>query len=108
LAYVLLLMAIAGVEIAQAQSQPRAVLASIMAFPAVIAIGIVVLTRLGILAAAVSVLYSQWPVFPLTLDTGSWYFPWSVVTMVCFAALAIYGFVVSLGGQKLLRDPLES
>ncbi len=34
----------------------------------------------------------------------SWFFPSSVVTMVAFAAIGVYGSVVSLGGQWLLKD----
>ena len=67
---------------------------------------IVLLTRFGILALVVGILFSQWAYLPITMDPAAWYFPWSVVTMLAFAAVAIYGFFVSLGGQRLLRDPL--
>ena len=33
------------------------------------------------------------------------YFSWSVATMVLFAGVAVYGFVVSLGGQALFKEP---
>jgi len=65
-----------------------------------------VVTRLGLLAMLVVVLFSNWPNIPLTTDPSSWFFPSSVVTMAVFAAVGVYGFVVSLGGQQLLKDPL--
>jgi hypothetical protein len=70
------------------------------------ALGLIVITRLGLLAMVVAVLFSDWPNIPLTTDSSSWFFPSSVVTMVVFAAIGVYGFVVSLGGQRLLKDPL--
>jgi hypothetical protein len=70
------------------------------------ALSLIVLTRLGLLAMLVVVLFGDWPLIPLTADPSSWFFPSSVVTMVVFAAIGVYGFVVSLGGQRLLKDPL--
>ena len=67
-------------------------------------LSLIVLTRLGLLALLVVVLFSDWPNIPLTTDSSSWFFPSSVVTMVVFAAIGVYGFVVSLGGQRLLKD----
>jgi hypothetical protein len=72
------------------------------------AIGLYVLTRWGLFAMLTTVVFSSWSDFPLTVNTSSWYFPWSVVTMAIFAGLAAYGFVVSLGGQPLFADPLEA
>jgi serine/threonine-protein kinase len=69
-------------------------------------IGLFVLTRWGLFAMLTLVVFSSWDSFPLTLDTSSWYFPWSVVTMLIFAGVAVYGFVISLGGQSLFKDPL--
>jgi serine/threonine-protein kinase len=91
---------------------PAILFASGMSLPNVIvvvtllALSLVVLTRLGLLALLVLVLFSDWPQIPLTTDSSSWFFPSSVVTMVVFAAIGVYGFVVSLGGQRLLKDPL--
>jgi len=67
-------------------------------------VSLIVLTRLGLLAMLVVVLFSNWPNIPLTTDPSSWFFPSSVVTMVVFAAVGVYGFVVSLGGQRLMTD----
>ena len=75
-------------------------------FVTLLVLSLIVLTRLGLLAMLVMVLFSDWPNIPLTTDPSSWFFPSSVVTMVVFAAVGVYGFVVSLGGQRLLKDPL--
>ena len=58
-----------------------------------------ILTRLGLLAFLVAINFSTWEHIPLTMDSNSWFFPWSVMTMALFAAVAVYGFVVSLGGK---------
>jgi serine/threonine-protein kinase len=71
-----------------------------------IALSLIVITRLGLLAMLVVVLFSDWPNIPLTMDPSSWFFPSSVVTMVVFAAVGVYGFVISLGGQRLLKEDL--
>ena len=65
----------------------------------VAALVVVVLTRLGVLAFVVAIDFSTWEHIPLTMDSNSWFFPWSVMTMALFAAVAVYGFVVSLGGK---------
>jgi len=65
-----------------------------------------VLTRFGLLALLVVVLFADWPNIPLTTDPSSWFFPSSVATMVAFAAVDVYGFVVSLGGQRLFKEDL--
>jgi hypothetical protein len=63
------------------------------------ALFISVLTRLGFVAFLVMMLFSTWQHYPLTTDPNSWFFPWSVMTMAAFAAVAVYAFVVSLGGK---------
>jgi len=79
---------------------------STMIWVTLYAMSLIVLTRLGLLAMLLAVLFADWPLIPLTMDSSSWFFPYSVVTMVVFAAIGVYGFVVSLGGQRLLKDPL--
>jgi hypothetical protein len=69
-------------------------------------VAVVLLTRFGLLAFLVGVAFSYWEMIPLTLDTTSWFFPASVLTMLIFAGIAIYGFVVSIGGQALFKDPV--
>jgi hypothetical protein len=68
---------------------------------------LLLLTRFGLLAFLVAILFSSWSHIPLTTNSSSWIFPGSAWTMAFFAALAIYGFVVSLGGQKVFKNPIE-
>ena len=63
-----------------------------------------VLTRLGVLALVVAIGFSTWAHVPLTTDANSWFFASSVLTMALYAAVAIYGFVVSLGGRLAFTD----
>jgi hypothetical protein len=69
---------------------------------------IFLLTRFGLLAFVVGINFSYWYAFPLTTDSSSWYFPSSLLTMLIFAAIAVYGFVVAIGGQALFKDPVFS
>ena len=57
-------------------------------------------------SALVAVGFSEWDQLPLILDPTSWYFPYSVVTMLLFAAVAVYGFVTAVGGQLKFKDPV--
>jgi serine/threonine-protein kinase len=66
----------------------------------------IILTRLGLFAFLVAIVFSSWPPLSLTADPSSWFFPSSVATMLLFAGIAAYGFVVSLGGQKIFTDSL--
>jgi serine/threonine-protein kinase len=75
-------------------------------FVTLLVLSLIVLTRLGLLAMLVVVLFSDWPNIPLTTDPSSWFFASSVVSMVVFAAVGVYGFVVSLGGQRLFKEQL--
>lgn len=68
------------------------------------ALNVLVLMRLGLFAMLISSLFSEWDRLPLTVDPTSWYFPYAVVTMLLFAAVAIYGFVISLGGRLVFKD----
>ena len=63
-----------------------------------------VLTRLGLLAMCALFVVSDWAVFNLTTDPSSWFFPTSVATMVFFAAIVAYAFVVSLGGRRVFSS----
>jgi hypothetical protein len=69
----------------------------------VLAVGI--LTRFGVLALIVTILFWTWELVPLTTDVNSWYFVSSAITIALFAAVAVYAFVVSLGGRIRLMDP---
>jgi serine/threonine-protein kinase len=63
------------------------------------------LLRFGVLAlmawffAAVATVH-----LPLTLDPSAWYFGASLTKMLAVGGLAVYGFVASLGGRRLLRE----
>ena len=66
------------------------------------AIIITALVRFGLLTAAFLSFFSQmtW-VLPITSDFTAWY-AWSTVFILfLLTALAVYGFILSLGGQKL-------
>ena len=73
-----------------------------------LAIALFLLTRFGLLAFLVGIFYSYWQSIPITMNPASWFFPASVLSMLLFAGIAIYGFVVSIGGQALFRDPVFS
>jgi hypothetical protein len=42
--------------------------------------------------------------FAITLDPSSWYFGRTLVTMMVFAAIAIYGFAISVTGRQFFKD----
>jgi len=67
---------------------------------------LVLLTRFGLLSTLAAFAFASWRSFPLTIDPSSWFFPASVATFAMFAAVAVYGFVVSLGGQKIVKESL--
>ena len=103
LAYAAMFALVLSVNLA-AQEAPvleLAIMTSIM-----VSLVILVLTRLGLLAFLVAINFSYWSRIALTTDPGSWHFASSVVTMLLLAALAVYGFIVSLGGQALFKDPV--
>ncbi len=77
-----------------------------LSFILIQSLGVLILTRLGLFAALMAVGFSEWNNFPLTLDPSSWYFPYAVASMLPFVAVAIYGFVISLGGQVVFKDPV--
>ena len=63
-----------------------------------------VLIRFGLFAGLLAIFFSSWPAFALTVDPSSWYFGRSLVTMLVFAVLAVYGFVISLSGRPIFKD----
>ena len=68
------------------------------------ALVLLLLTRLGLLAFVVAVAFSSWSPLVLTTDPSSWFFTASLVTMGMYVAVAVYAFIVSLGGQALFKD----
>ena len=65
---------------------------------------LVVLTRFGLFALLVAINFSHWNTIVLTTNPSSWMFSSSIVTMALFAAIATYGFWISLGDQKVFKD----
>ena len=66
-----------------------------------------ILLRWGLLAAlAMGLVLGGLSATPLTLDASSWYAGRSYFVLAACAALAIYGFVVSLGGKPMFGRPL--
>jgi hypothetical protein len=66
-----------------------------------------ILARFGLLAFIVMNLVREiFFTFPLTTDLSAWYFDVSAVAIGLFVALALYGFYVSLGGQKVFKGEL--
>jgi serine/threonine-protein kinase len=66
-----------------------------------------VLKRFGFLSFFVTSLVGDFFfTFPITTDPSAWYFDVTLLSMSMFAALLLYGFYVSLGGQKLFRGSL--
>jgi serine/threonine-protein kinase len=71
-------------------------------------IELLVLIRLGLFAAVVTSVFSSWFYVSLTTDVHAWFFSQSVVTMLLFGALILYGGWISLGEQKLFKESLLS
>ena len=67
---------------------------------------LVILTRVGLFALLVCILFSYWSSTVLTLNPASWFFIPSVLTMAFYAAVAGYAFWISLGEQRLFRDAI--
>lgn len=86
-----------------AGTQPWIIVANSMI---VLTLVLILLTRLGLLAFLVAIVFSSWGQTALTADPSSWFFPGSAMTMTLFAGVAVYGFVISLGGQKLFKDAI--
>jgi serine/threonine-protein kinase len=67
------------------------------------------MVRLGLLAMVVMMLTSfcLWG-FPFTTDFSRWYAGIGMIGVLAFAAMAAFGFWVSLAGQPLLKDELRT
>ena len=68
------------------------------------ALFLLVLTRFGLFTGLVCIVFSSWSSFAITLDPSSWYFGRTIVTMLVFAAIAIYGFAISVAGRQIFKD----
>jgi len=70
----------------------------------IIMLGTTILTRLGLFAMMVTIAFSSWGTLPLTTDPGSWYFSYSLMSMLLFAGIASYGFIIALGDRLTFKD----
>ena len=68
---------------------------------------VVILMRFGLFATVVTLFVVDTVLGLLgTTDFMSWYGLSSVVLLALIAGLSLYGFRLSLGGQKLIKDPV--
>jgi hypothetical protein len=79
---------------------------SIVTYLAFTVLILFVLTRFGLFAMLVGINFSYWYSWVLTTNPSSWFFPGSVMTIAMFMAVAIYGFWISLGEQKVFKDAI--
>jgi len=72
------------------------------------ALTVTIIIRVGLLAivSAIGVRYILLHI-PITLDFSSWYAGFSVFALLLIAAIALYGFHVSLGGKPMFGRMLE-
>jgi hypothetical protein len=70
----------------------------------ILVLATVILTRLGVFAMMVTIAFSSWGSLPLTIDPASWYFPYSLISILLFAAIAVYGFIIALGDRLTFKD----
>ncbi len=71
----------------------------------VVAAALMIFFRFGLLAlSACAVPLMVLRPMPMTLDTGAWYFGRSLFALLFLAAIASYGFVVSVGGKRWLPE----
>jgi serine/threonine-protein kinase len=64
---------------------------------------VVITLRFGLLStAALFFVIFAMAIVPITLDTSRWFFPTGVTLLLLVAALSIYGFYASRGGEPIL------
>ena len=59
--------------------------------------------RFGLLVMATVAFFAD-PLFPMSGELGAWYGRPTLAVVLLSAALALYGFVVSLGGRSPFGD----
>jgi hypothetical protein len=64
--------------------------------------------RVGLLALFAMLVTGVFVRIPITLDPDAWFFGRSLVVLLLLAALAVYGFLVSLGGRPALGGSVVS
>ncbi len=71
-------------------------------------LGVFVLLRYGVLVLIVINVVNDFLMgIPRTLDFSLWYAPMGMLPLLLAAAVAIYGFRVSLAGRPLFKDPVD-
>ena len=66
---------------------------------------LVLIFRFGLLAYGAGVFsYLFIRRVPITLDPSAWYFGRSMFALMLLVAVAIYGFVISMGGKRWLPE----
>jgi hypothetical protein len=66
---------------------------------------LIILFRFGLLAfAAAFFSYVFLRRVPITLDPSAWYFGRSMFAVILLIAIALYGFIISLGGKRWLPE----
>jgi hypothetical protein len=76
---------------------------SILVVTNVVCLG--VLVRFGLLALVAAELFARWPV-PITADASLWYAGPALAALSFPVALAVYGFITSLGRRPLIPERL--
>jgi predicted Ser/Thr protein kinase len=93
-------MAFAIPLFAPSASAPDVVVTAILA-----SAGMLVLLRVGLVAnVAMTTVSGLVTSLPLTLDADAWYFGRSLFVILLIGALALYGFVISLGGRPVFGE----
>jgi hypothetical protein len=67
---------------------------------------VLILTRVGLLAAFVMLAVTRFPA-PMTTDLSAWYGPYAIASFVVIFAVAGYGFWLALAGQPIFKDILS-
>jgi serine/threonine-protein kinase len=68
-----------------------------------------VVARFGLLATiAAQLSFFMGMVYPMTTDFSAWYTPTMLFALVVILGLAVYGFYISLGGQRVFGEPPTS
>jgi hypothetical protein len=97
-------------SVAQFSSASHPGLAVINAAATVLTFSVVliVLFRYGFLALTASAIFANLAteLLPLPLDSGAWWLGRALVPQLLAAALLLYGFAISLGGQGLFKSDL--
>ena len=103
LAGTLFVLIFLAVNITNGGDSPAAIVAAILIF-SLVAISVL---RFGILTLGVCLfVFALVSEAPITTDTSAWYFPGSVFMLATVAALSLWAFYTSTGGERLWKQLL--